>query len=202
MIREFTREVVTKFLPAQFPSLRCSRPTYRYKQGLKGLRAGYIKQVSKKRGLTVYTGLSTLPDNPGDSRFWTISPGLHIRVWNLPDRCQSLPFLVDSTFWQWNFECFALFELFYGSHRMFLHKLRYAIVIEAIMWLVGQMLQFQQHHLFCAFFLQMTSCAMCIMTSFIIPSPSVLNIWRCGRLTAVTLLLQAGSLGKSPYIFL
>ena len=35
---------------------------------------------------------------------------------------------------------------------MFLHKLRYAIVIEAIMWLVGQMLQFQQHHLFRAFF--------------------------------------------------
>ena len=24
--------------------------------------------------------LSTLPDNPGDSRFWTVSPGLQIRV--------------------------------------------------------------------------------------------------------------------------
>ena len=26
--------------------------------------------------------LATLPDNPGDSRFWTVSPGLQIRVWN------------------------------------------------------------------------------------------------------------------------
>ena len=42
-------------------------------------------------------GLSTLPDNPGDSRFWTISPRLQIRVWNLPDNRRSLPFLVDST---------------------------------------------------------------------------------------------------------
>ena len=29
--------------------------------------------------------LSTLPDNPGHSRFWTVSPGLQIRVWNLLD---------------------------------------------------------------------------------------------------------------------
>ena len=26
------------------------------------------------------TVLSTLPDNPGDSRFWTVSPSLQIRV--------------------------------------------------------------------------------------------------------------------------
>ena len=38
-------------------------------------------------------GLSTLLNNPGDSRFWTVSPGLQIRVWNLPDNRQSLPFL-------------------------------------------------------------------------------------------------------------
>ena len=38
-------------------------------------------------------GLSTLLDNPGDSRFWTVSPGLQIRVWNLPDNRRSLPFL-------------------------------------------------------------------------------------------------------------
>ena len=45
------------------------------------------------------------------------SPGLsgrlQIRDWNLPDNRQSLPFLVDSTVWQWNFKSFALFELFY-----------------------------------------------------------------------------------------
>ena len=81
--------------------------------------------------------LSTLPDNPGDSRFWTVSPGLQIRVWNLPDNHPSFPFLVDSTFWQWNFKYFALFELFYCWHRTFPHKHQYAIVIEAIMWLVG-----------------------------------------------------------------
>ena len=57
-------------------------------------------------------GLSTLPYNPGDSRFWTVFPGLMIRFWNLLYNRRSLPFLVDSTFWQWNFTYFALFELF------------------------------------------------------------------------------------------
>ena len=38
-------------------------------------------------------GLSTLPDNLGDSTFWSVSPGLQIRVWNLPDNRWSLPFL-------------------------------------------------------------------------------------------------------------
>ena len=27
-----------------------------------------------------YSGPSILPDNPGDSRFWSVSPGLQIRV--------------------------------------------------------------------------------------------------------------------------
>ena len=48
----------------------------------------YHSIVLKKNTLSicVIAGLSTLPDNPGDSRFWTISPGLQIRVWNLPDK--------------------------------------------------------------------------------------------------------------------
>ena len=62
------------------------------------------------------TGLSILPDNPGDSRFWTVSPGLQIRVWNLADDRRSLPFFVDSTFWQLNFKHFALFELLLTSN--------------------------------------------------------------------------------------
>ena len=37
--------------------------------------------------------LSTLPDNPRDSRFWTAPPGLQIRVWYLPDNRQSCYFL-------------------------------------------------------------------------------------------------------------
>ena len=43
-------------------------------------------------------GLSTLPDNPGDSRFLTISPGLQSYVCSLPDKCGSLLFVVDLTF--------------------------------------------------------------------------------------------------------
>ena len=56
--------------------------------------------------------ISTVNSPGWDSRFWTVSPGLQIRAWNLPDNRQSLPFLVDSTLWQWTFKYFALFELF------------------------------------------------------------------------------------------
>ena len=38
---------------------------------------------------------------------------------------------------------------------------------------------------FAQFFAQMMSCAVVIMTSFIIPFPSILNIWKCGGLTAL-----------------
>ena len=34
-------------------------------------------------------GLSTLPANPGDSRFWTVSPSLKSRVW-IPEVCHFL----------------------------------------------------------------------------------------------------------------
>ena len=36
--------------------------------------------------------LSSLPDNPGASRFWTLSPSLQIRVWSLLDDRQSCSF--------------------------------------------------------------------------------------------------------------
>ena len=52
----------------------------------------------------IYSVLSTLPDNPGDSRFWTVSPCLQIRVWNLLDNCWSLQFLVYATLCRWNFQ--------------------------------------------------------------------------------------------------
>ena len=58
-------------------------------------------------------GLSTLPANPGDSRFWTVYPSLQIRVCILPDNRRSMPFLVDSSLWQWNLKYFALMELSY-----------------------------------------------------------------------------------------
>ena len=44
--------------------------------------------------------LSTLPDNPGDTRFWTVSPSLQVRVSNPPEIRRILPFLVESTFQQ------------------------------------------------------------------------------------------------------
>ena len=56
----------------------------------------------------MYTVLSTLPDNPGDSRFWTVSPGLQIRVWNLPDINQRLPFGYRLDFPTINFEIFCV----------------------------------------------------------------------------------------------
>ena len=72
--------------------------------------------------------LSTLADNPRDSIFWTVSPGLQIRVWNLPEN-RNLPFLVDSTFRHKILNIYlALFQL-YRQHGTFLHKLPYAIVI-------------------------------------------------------------------------
>ena len=36
---------------------------------------------------------SAVNSNPGDSRFWTVSPGLQIRVWYLPDNHQNCYFL-------------------------------------------------------------------------------------------------------------
>ena len=58
-------------------------------------------------------GLSTLPANPGNSRFWTVYPSLKITVWILPDNRRRMPFLVDSSFWQWNFKYFAFIQLSY-----------------------------------------------------------------------------------------
>ena len=116
--------------------------------------------------LSLNAVLSTLPDNPGDPRFWTVSPSLQIRVWNLPNNHQSLPFLVDTTLWQWNFKYFALFELFYLEHFLINSgmPLKYKQLLD--WWQVnqsGQMLQFQLH-LFCAF-LEKWRHGLCIMTS-------------------------------------
>ena len=49
------------------------------------------------------TVLSTLPDNLGDSGFWTISPGLQIRAWNRPNIHRSLPFSCRLEFLTLNF---------------------------------------------------------------------------------------------------
>ena len=99
-----------------------------------------------------------------------ISPGLQIRVWNLPDNRQSLPILVEWTSRQWNFfEYFALFQLITVNIENFLTNSGMPLQYKQYCnwWEVnqlGQMLQFPQH-LFSAFFFTMTSCAVCIMTS-------------------------------------
>ena len=56
----------------------------------------------------MYTVLSTLPHNLGDPRFWTVSPGLQIRVWNLPDINRRLPFSCRLDFPTINFEIFCV----------------------------------------------------------------------------------------------
>ena len=43
--------------------------------------------------LSLTAVLSTLPDNPGDSKIWTVCLGLQIRVWYLLDNRQNCYFL-------------------------------------------------------------------------------------------------------------
>ena len=40
---------------------------------------------------------STLLNNQGNSRFWTISPGLQVKSWNLPDKSDESPRLPDES---------------------------------------------------------------------------------------------------------
>ena len=93
------------------------------------------------------------------------------RVWNLPDNRGSLPFLVVSTFWHWNFKYFALFELFFTVNiERFLTNSSYN----------------SNNIFFPHFFFHKWRHVLCIMTSSVIPSPLILNIWRHGGLTALS----------------
>ena len=51
----------------------------------------YFRNTLNVRIILQIAGLSTLSDNTGDSRFWTVSPSLQIRDWNLRDK---YPFLL------------------------------------------------------------------------------------------------------------
>ena len=60
------------------------------------LKEGEVNELSAVHSSNIRKDaeLSILPDNLGECcRFWTVSPGLQIRVWNLPDNRQSLPYL-------------------------------------------------------------------------------------------------------------
>ena len=141
--------------------------------------------------------LSTLSRQSMRPRFWTVSPGLQIRVWHLPDNCWSLPFLRRLAL-KFQLFCIVWLILMLTSNVFSLIP-----VCHCNWWEVnqsGQMLQWQQH-LFCTFyvianlwqtesmgiFLHKLHHMPCEMTSSFVPSPSVLNIWRCGGLTALDL---------------
>ena len=73
----------------------CSRPNFLDKLARKHLLCLLCRLVlfhsPRPMGIP-HTVLSTFPDNAGDSSFWTVSPGLQMRVWYLPDNRQSYYF--------------------------------------------------------------------------------------------------------------
>ena len=80
--------------------------------------------------------LSILPDNPGDSRFWTASPGLQIRVWNLLDnrRKFAISFWLDSLTMKFQIFCVVwtidtmLFELL-NCERLVISKVGWVLML-------------------------------------------------------------------------
>ena len=92
--------------------------------------------------------LSTLSRQSMSPRFWTVSPGLQIRVWHLPDNCWSLPFLRRLAL-KFQLFCIVWLILMLTSNVFSLIP-----VCHCNWWEVnqsGQMLQWQQH-LFCTFY--------------------------------------------------
>lgn len=108
----------------QYPSARAASVSlpdlHLLNELLIGVQVACIILIIKQ--LLVHAVLSTLPDNPGDSRFWTVSPSLHLDYslkspgWSAKLAISS----VDLTFWQRNFNYFALFGLYYVNIVCFL----------------------------------------------------------------------------------
>ena len=117
--------------------------------------------------------LSTLPDNPGDSRFWTVSPGLQIKVWNLLDNRRTFAISCRLDFPTMKFQIFCVVWIII----ILMLTLRISSQTPVCNFdisnnVIGQMLQCQQHlfRAFCVtanirddrsqrvFFAQMTSC--------------------------------------------
>ena len=117
--------------------------------------------------------LSTLPDNPGDSRFWTISRSLQIRVWNLPDNRRKFAISCRLDFPTMKFQIFCVVWIILMLTILNVSSQTPVCNIDISNNVVGQMLQCQQHlfRAFCVttniwddrsqrvFFAQMTSCA-------------------------------------------
>ena len=114
----------------------------------------------------------------------------HTVLSTLADNRQNLPFLVDSTLWQWNFKYFVLFELFYFIFCFFSfsinteHFLRnYGTPLKYKQkrdwWQVNQSGQMSQ---FSPVFGEMTSCAVHFWRHL-----PILNIWKFKGLTALNI---------------
>ena len=124
----------------------------------------------------------TVPDNSGDSRFWTVFPSLQIRVWNLPDIHRSLPLSCRLDFPSINFfkSCLSHFTVNIERFLINFGMVYYAIAMYAIIWNIANSWRSAQR-----VFLHKWRHIPCDMTSSIIPSQSILNIWRRGGLTAL-----------------
>ena len=110
---------------------------------------------------------------PGDSRFWTVSPAPQIRVWNLPDNCRKFAISCRLDFPTMKFQIFFVVWIII----ILMLTLRISSQTPVCNFdisnnVIGQMLQCQQHlfRAFCVtanirddrsqrvFFAQMTSC--------------------------------------------
>ena len=75
--------------------------------------------------------LSILPDNPGDSRFWTLSPGLQIRVWNLLDnrRKFAISIWLDSPTMKFQIFCIVWTILMLNCERLVISKVGWVLML-------------------------------------------------------------------------
>ena len=126
--------------------------------------------------------LSTLLDNPGDFRLWTVSPCLYIRVWYLPDNRQN---------------CYFLYTRFSNNKiSNILHCLSYCrnVFPSILVWYWNLSNNVAKYELFMCYIHRSESmsffgtkdvicCVIWRHLPFLLVS--VLNIWWCGGLTAL-----------------
>jgi len=126
--------------------------------------------------------LSTLPDNPGDSRFWTVSSGLQIRVWYLPDNRQSWYFC-RLDFPTIKFQIFCVVCATVNMERVPRHcNLRNNVAKYELS--VCYIRRSESTSIFGIKWRHLS----CDMTSYIIPSLFLLNIWWSGGVDSPAIL--------------
>ena len=133
--------------------------------------------------------LSTLPDNLGDSRFWTVSRSLQIRVWNLPDNSRKFAISCRLDFPTMKFQIFCVVWIILIL-TLNVSSQTPVCNIDISNNVIGQMLQFASPLIFKMIgvkecFLHKWHHVPCIMTSSIVLSLSTLNICKCWGLAAL-----------------